>query len=423
MLLDRPQPLGLLPPPVGLLVLPPEVPDTLADTVRTRGVWPDDLPEACRFITKARAGEINAARDLLAETATRWARYDRFVLHPTPEAYSALRTEVSGADRRLVDLAGFLLHLTDAPPSPDPDDPPILTALIHATHAGHALEQGRGDAALDAYERAVEVSSEEAPAFEARHRAIIAELRADRDGPSPQVAHAFRTAIDALKATDLDVVRAQALLQCGMVYHDLAGDRRGPLKEAVNCYQDALRVFTRDDHPEPFALAQNNLGLAYLAMPLASADDKLRIAVAVQALREARSVYDPETHPDAWASTTVNLANALQRAPTSTPDEHLWQAVHLYEDVLKVRTQASDPAGYARVVANQGNALAHLGAFAEAVPRLEEAQALFSANGLDDAVKALQGTLDEIRTRIDAAPSSSESTAANPHGASRETTV
>jgi tetratricopeptide (TPR) repeat protein len=243
----------------------------------------------------------------------------------------------------------------------------------------------------------------------------VAELRVQRYGPSPGAANAFKNAAEALATTALDTARAEALLQRGMIYHDLAGDRRGPLQEAVRCYQEALTIFTRAAHPEAFALAQNNLGLAYLAMPFATADDQLRIAVAIQALREARAVYDPETHPDAWASTTVNLANALQRAPSAQTEEHLWQAVQLYDDVLEVRTREANPPAYARTLANQGTALAHLGAFAKAVPRLQDAQAIFREHGLDDAADALQGTLDEIDA-FSATPTPK-------HGASRETTV
>lgn len=415
MLFAHSQPLGLLPPPVGLLVMPPAVPEAFCETVRRRGQWPDDLPEACHFLAHARTGDHEAALAALdAAGDAKWARYNRFVLDDEPRRVDRLRAETTGAEARLVDLAAFLLHRSDALPPLHPDDPPILRAMIHATRAGQALDAQRPEEALAAYEDAAEAAAPEAPAFAARHRAIAAELRAQHQGPSPQVAHAFRRAIDALETTDLDVVRAQALLQCGMVYHDLAENRRGPLQEAVRCYQDALRVFTREHHPEAYALAQNNLGLAYLAMPLAKADDQLRIAVAVQALREARSVYDPETHPDAWASTTVNLANALQRAPSSRPDEHLWQAVQLYEDVFRVRTREADPPAYARVLANQANALAHLGAFAEAIPRLTEAQTLFATHGFDEDAAALQRTLDEIHAR---------QANDDPHGAPRETTV
>lgn len=416
MLFDAPQPLGIVPPPAGYLVLPSTTPDPLRQSVLQEGVWPAEVPEECHFVEQAHAGKVDAARQALKDAGSAlWVRYNRFVLAPDADTLAALRAETDGADRRLVDTVAYLLHLDETVPGPSADDPPTLAAFLAATRAGALLEDGRGDDALDAYDAAVDAASEEAPAFAARHQLTAAELRLQRDGPSPHAIAEFKAALDALDTTALDAVRAEAWLQLGMIYHDLAGDRRGPLQEAVRCYQEALGVFSRDTHPEAFALAQNNLGLAYLAMPLVKADDQLRIAVAVQALREARSVYDRETQPNAWASTTMNLANALQRAPSSTPEDHLWQAVHLYEDVLDVRDPEQNPSAYARALANQGTALAHLGAFSEAVPRLTEAQALFRAQGHADAADALQDTLDDIRTRQSDDPS--------PHGAPRETTV
>src|SRR6266704_2278914 len=47
----------------------------------------------------------------------------------------------------------------------------------------------------------------------------------------------------------------------------LTGDRRANLRRAIACYQEALRFWTPDAAPHEYATIQNNLGLAYDALP------------------------------------------------------------------------------------------------------------------------------------------------------------
>jgi hypothetical protein len=72
------------------------------------------------------------------------------------------------------------------------------------------------------------------------------------------------------------------------------------------------------------------------------------------------------------------------------------EAVELYEAVLRARPRHQDPLGRARVLANQGNALAHLGEFEHSWTKLAEARALFEEFHDEDAATTVQGVLDEI---------------------------
>jgi ABC-type tungstate transport system substrate-binding protein len=60
------------------------------------------------------------------------------------------------------------------------------------------------------------------------------------------------------------------------------------------------------------------------------------------------------------------------------------------------RRPDGDPLGYARLLANQGNALAHLGALRQATTKLQEARSIFRAQGEVEASHALTLTLDQI---------------------------
>jgi IS5 family transposase len=106
----------------------------------------------------------------------------------------------------------------------------------------------------------------------------------------------------------------------------------------------------------------------------------------------------------AWASTTLNLANALQYLPSAVPQQHLTEAVDLYEQVLQQRDATRDPVGSARVLANQGNALAHLGAFVDAHDRLGRARQLFAAANDVDGVAHVDQLLAGVDRAEHAAP-------------------
>ncbi len=100
----------------------------------------------------------------------------------------------------------------------------------------------------------------------------------------------------------------------------------------------------------------------------------------------------------------LNLANSLVYTPSKHQADNLVEAVELYEAVLEARDRDTDPLGRARVLANQGNVLAHLGVFDQAKAKLYEARFLFEELGDDDSVRTVRGVLDEIARQHGAEP-------------------
>jgi len=82
--------------------------------------------------------------------------------------------------------------------------------------------------------------------------------------------------------------------------------------------------------------------------------------------------------------------------PSRHQRENLVEAAEIYESLLATRDRDTDPLGRARVLANQGNVLAHLGVFDEAKAKLYEARFLFEELGDNDSVRTVRGVLDEI---------------------------
>lgn len=392
-----PQPIGIFPLPAGYLLLPATPGVEAVQGALLLGRIPHNLPPALRFFEYALAGQTEAAYEALVGDTSPEAAFNRFVLRPNPDQFTSLSHKFTGDLRHLLDVVAYTLGYLAVPPERGETQAERL-ALVLMAQATHALEQNDGDGAIGLLAEAAQAARASSPVFAAQLLGTLAETKYRFWGLNAALIQHYQEAIQLLEPSELAETRAEMWLNLGIVYQDMAQGRRGPLLEASKCYQKALSVLTRESQPEAYALAQTNLALAYLAMPLQEASDQLRVGIAVQSLREALKIYTSETHPEQWASVQLNLANAYQYLPSTHPEENLVQAVELYEELLAVRHPDTDPLGYARVLANQGNALAHLGIFVHAVPKLEDALALFEAQGESEAALSVANLLAEVKT-------------------------
>lgn len=383
--IPRPQPVGLQPFPRSHL-----------------------LAEACdaTMLSCAMLGDEVAAAAILpvispgVVASTLLDRHNAFVLAPSPEALAAIEAAGDPAFVALARAAAFAHGLLDDLPEPGPLDGE-LRSLVQMTAAAGLFERGDARAARSLLAEAAEHAEPVAPVFAAVLHQQIAETL-PLEAADLAIDHLERAARLAEQAV-LPRLRADIWMRLGTLHQARGADgRRGPLVEAVTCYQRALAAgITQDSDPATFGQLQNNLGLAYLCMPTREASDQLRAGIAVQSFRKARDVQDRETDPDQWASVTMNLASALQYLPSTHPAENLAEAVELYEEVLAVRTEARDPVAHARVLLNQGNALAHLAIFKPAIEKLAKALKLFTWHEATDEAAAAKDLLDGIHARMD----------------------
>lgn len=344
------------------------------------------------------AAGADAAADVTPEGGV--SRYNAFVLAPSREKLLAI--EVT-ADETLVPLAraaAFAHGLVDDLPEPGTLDGE-LKALVLMTAAAGLFERGEARAARTLLLGAADAAEPTAPVFAA---VLLLQLAETLPAEAAEIAiehleRAERLAEDAV----LPRLRADIWMRLGTLHQARGADgSRGPLVEAVTCYQKALAAgITPDADPAGYGQLQNNLGLAYLCMPTREASDQLRAGIAVQSFRKAREVQDREADPDQWARVTMNLANTLQYLPSAHPAENLAEAVELYEEVLAVRTEARDPVAHARVLLNQANALAHLGIFKPAIEKLATSLKLLSWHESVEEAATAKDLLDGIQARMD----------------------
>ncbi len=386
-----PQPLGVLPWPAGLLLLP-DVPEAgpVARTV-VAGDLPEQWPESLRFYEVALTGDPAVAAALL-DADDLCSRYNRAVLVGGEGVWEALAAETEGDLAALVATGRYSVGQVDDPPGAD-GLTGAVAAMVRSARASAAMERRDATAAVAELRAAIEAAAHApSPILAASLRLTLAQFLSEAGDP----AAAAREADQGLQLVPLTAdreLRAHLQLARALARQQLAGEDRGALLAVVSDLTEATKVFREESHPELFALCNEHLALAYLVMPMSDQGDRLRLGVAVNALRAALRVYQPRSHPAQWASTQVNLANALQYLPSAHQEQNLDEAVQLYEEVLQTRDPQADPLGYARILSNQGNALGHLGAFADAEERLGQAHALFEQAGDSDAVVTVDGIL------------------------------
>ena len=384
----RPQPLGAFPLPLGYLLIPAS-PDTedarLALLAGRLPQWPASL----------RAHELALADDRDAALAALSGddpitRYNRFVMDPDGADPAELRSAL-GEFGVLVDVVLFALGRSDTAPELGEVDGELAATVLSA-QASRALQDGDAPTAVALLDRAAEQA---AGVSEPLRGVLLGAAASSLDGP--EAVTRLNDALRALEgAEDLRIARAELHLALAGLLHEQAVDRPELLNNAVPHYHSALQLVWREEAPLLWASAHANLATAYLTMPMTEASSQLRLGVAAQSLRSALKVYTPEEYPEQWASVQLNLANSLVYTPSSHQGDNLVEAVELYEAVLAARDRDTDPLGRARVLANQGNVLAHLGAFDQAKAKLYEARFLFEELGDHDSVRTVRGVLDEI---------------------------
>lgn len=138
------------------------------------------------------------------------------------------------------------------------------------------------------------------------------------------------------------------------------------LGEAQTACREALKAFTREEHPVPWALATLDLGnvTADRAIVGGGPGSLQGLDEAAELYRQALSAVTAET-PDVWAAAQMNLGSALQSRGIRTPREqgvpYLQEAADRLRQALGVLKRERDPQKWAETQNNLALALAELG--------------------------------------------------------------
>lgn len=134
----------------------------------------------------------------------------------------------------------------------------------------------------------------------------------------------------------------------------MEGDRSANLERAISHYEKALQLYSKEKAPECWAGAANNISLTYL--------DRIRgkptknIEQAISFLERALTVYTRQDFPKEWAMTVNNLANAVSSRVQGDGSKNLDKSITLREASLAVYTRSNYPREWVRTHSNLGGA-------------------------------------------------------------------
>lgn len=137
---------------------------------------------------------------------------------------------------------------------------------------------------------------------------------------------------------------AQANLVSGRLYFDWAQSGNPQFyKSALESYQEALKVFKRDEAPQVFADIHHHLGVIYAELPDESKKKSLWAAISTASFTEALNHYNKEERPYGYGSVCNSFANACSKFSNGEKSDHLEKALWLYNEALSVRPASTHP--------------------------------------------------------------------------------
>ena len=113
------------------------------------------------------------------------------------------------------------------------------------------------------------------------------------------------------------------------------GDRGENLRHAIECYEAALEVRTRERCPIEWAMTQNNLGAAYKNLP--TSDDTSNLVRAMECYQASLQVFTREQYPKWFSETKHNIAILLLFSNFPLPEkDRLRKALECLDEACSI---------------------------------------------------------------------------------------
>lgn len=124
-------------------------------------------------------------------------------------------------------------------------------------------------------------------------------------------------------------------------------------KASINAFQDTLKVFKRDTHPQKFADVHHSMALIYSEIPVSPEEKAMWTAFCASSFKEALAFYTAEQYPYEHAMVSHNYATALINFPEAKLHNNFIRAADLFENALAIRTAEQFPYERASTLINQ----------------------------------------------------------------------
>ena len=165
----------------------------------------------------------------------------------------------------------------------------------------------------------------------------------------------YQQALKVITRQAMPVEWAGTMMNLGIAYrHRIRGDRMDNIEQAIKCYQQALQVMTRQAMPVDWAQTINNLAIAYLERICGDRADNIEQAIVY--CQQALEVRTRQDVPDDWAATINSLAIAYRRRIRGNRAENVEKAIEYHQQVLEVITRQAMPVEWAATIVNLATA-------------------------------------------------------------------
>jgi tetratricopeptide (TPR) repeat protein len=218
--------------------------------------------------------------------------------------------------------------------------------------------------AIELFDKASEICAEDYPLLKARTKVGIATaLKTIPDTDAEFLLKArnyYEEALPILQELSSPEEVAETQMNLGLVLQSLVPFNLASVRESIQLYQKALRVFNAHEYPQEYAILHNNIAIAYLSVSSGMEQNYLYEGLAVQTFEDALKHINFAEHPLEYAMLQNNLGNALQYLQSSHPVDNILRAISAYDEALKVRNSNNTPLEYANTISNKANALFNL---------------------------------------------------------------
>ncbi len=160
-------------------------------------------------------------------------------------------------------------------------------------------------------------------------------------------------AIGLLEEGQMPELTANAQYRKGVVLFTWAQNGNPQFyRGAMQAYQEALKVFNRENTPEVFAEIQHHLGVVYSEIPDETKKKSIWAAVSSSSFKMALDYFTEKDHPYAYAQICNHYANALTKYPAAKLGDNYRKALGYYREALKIRTASDYPYERALTILN-----------------------------------------------------------------------
>jgi tetratricopeptide (TPR) repeat protein len=243
--------------------------------------------------------------------------------------------------------------------------------------------EGRYDEARKQFE-AANPNPDDAAAQRALAVALLRSKRGSHRANHERAVETLRGLIALLDNTSTDAARAQAILGYAMLNAQV-GKREDNIADAIAHLEKAVEVLDKRDHGPWWAETMHHLGVALLETRGAESYAS-NVRRAIECFEQAMTVWSRSTDPGHWAAIQASLGAAWERLPEGDKRENLKHAVGCFELSCSVRTRDSVPVAWARLQNALGTAwlqLALLGGEQEWVTQSVEASIAAHSGALE----------------------------------------